>query len=95
MTQKKKAFKNIVRKRENAGNQHFLFSPQNFLPIAKRTSVVKMHFILSSANALSLDQSKNLSFGKQLNIMYLLNTISKVWWEPKRNNGPVLQYMFR
>ena len=27
----KKSFENIVRKRENAGNQHFLFFPQCFL----------------------------------------------------------------
>ena len=43
MTVKKKAFKNIVRKGENAGNQHFLLFPQSFLPIPKRTSVVKLH----------------------------------------------------
>ena len=39
----KEAFQNIVRKGENAGNQHFLLLPQCFLPIPKRTSVVKLH----------------------------------------------------
>ena len=33
MTQKQKAFKNIVKKGENAGYQHFLLFPQCFLLI--------------------------------------------------------------
>ena len=52
-------------KGENSGNQHFLLFLQCFLPIPKRISV----FILSSANAVSLDQSKILSFGKELNTL--------------------------
>ena len=39
MTLKKKAFENIVRKGENAGNQHFLLFAQCFLPFAKQISI--------------------------------------------------------
>ena len=53
-------------KGENAGNQHFLISPQCFLPIPERISVFKLHFCLSFANALNLDQSKDLLSGKEL-----------------------------
>ena len=42
-TLKKKAFKNIVGKGENAGNQHFLFFPQCFLTFSKRISVFQLH----------------------------------------------------
>ena len=35
----KKAFKNIVEKGENAGNQHFLLFPQCFLPFPKEISI--------------------------------------------------------
>ena len=36
MTLKKKAFKNIELKGENAGDQHFLMFPPCFLPISKK-----------------------------------------------------------
>ena len=39
MTLKKKPFKDIVRKGENAVEQHFLLFPQCFLPIPGRVSV--------------------------------------------------------
>ena len=39
-------------KRRNAGNQHFLLSPQCFLPIPKHISIA---FNLSSTNAFNLD----------------------------------------
>ena len=42
-TSGKEAFKNIVGKGENAGNQHFLLSPQCFPSIPKRISVFKLH----------------------------------------------------
>ena len=32
----KKPFENIVEKRENAGNQHFLLFPQCFLPYQRK-----------------------------------------------------------
>ena len=38
MTLRKKPFKNIVRKGENAANQHFLLFPQCFLPIPEQIS---------------------------------------------------------
>ena len=46
-------------------NQHFLLFPQWFLPFPKQKFSVT--FILSPANAFNLDQSKILSFGKELN----------------------------
>ena len=58
MTPKKKPLENIGGKGENAGNQHFLLFPQCFLD--------QPTFDLSSANALNLVMSKNLSFGKEL-----------------------------
>ena len=44
MTLEKKHFESIVGKEENAGNQHFLFLPQCFLPIPIRIFFVfKLH----------------------------------------------------
>ena len=60
----KKPFENIVGKRENAGNQHFLRFQQCFLRFRKQISIFSVTFILSSANAFSLEQSKYLLFGK-------------------------------
>ena len=62
----KKTFENIVRKGENAGNQHFLLFPQCFLPFPKQGLLFYSNFFMSSANAFNLDQSKVLSFGKEL-----------------------------
>ena len=67
---KKKPFENIVGKEENAGNQHFLLFLQCFLPFPP-------FFFLSNisllpTNVSNLDQSKNLSFGKDL-ILYKSN----------------------
>ena len=39
----KKPFENIVRKGENAGNQHFLLFSQCFLPVPRKISVLKLH----------------------------------------------------
>ena len=50
-------------KGENAGNQHFLLFPQCCLPFQYSAK-----FNLSSADAFNLDQSKNLSLGKELTI---------------------------
>ena len=58
-----KHFEKIVRKGENIGNQHFLPFP----PFRTNFSF-SASFILSSTNALILDQSKILSFGKELTI---------------------------
>ena len=41
----KKAFENIVGKRENAGNQHFLLFPQCFLPFPKQISIFQSHLL--------------------------------------------------
>ena len=66
MTKWKKPFENIVGKGENAGNQHFLLFQQSFLSFPKQISIFWVTFILPSANALNLDQSKILSSGKEL-----------------------------
>ena len=49
--------------RKHCGNQHFLLLHNVFYPSENKFSVT---FILSSANALNLDQSKILSFVKEL-----------------------------
>ena len=44
-----KDFKNIERKEENAGHQHFLLFPQCFLPLQKQISIFELsikHFVL-------------------------------------------------
>ena len=64
MTLKKKPFKNSMRKGDNAGNKHF---PTTFSAHPKKNIHSKVVFVLSSANTLSFDQSKNLSIGKELN----------------------------
>ena len=65
-TQAKKPFENIVRKGENAGNQHFLLFPQCFQPIPKRIPVFKLRLICTSARTINLDQSKVFAFGIEL-----------------------------
>ena len=68
MTLWNKSFENTVGKGENAGNQHFFLSPHCFLPFPKQISIFSVTFILLSANAFNLDQSKNLSSGKGLSV---------------------------
>ena len=62
----KNPFENIVGKGENAGNQHFGLFPQCFQLFPKEISIFLSRFFLSSANAFNLDQSKTLSFSKEL-----------------------------
>ena len=64
-TQKKKPFENIVGKGENAVTSIFSFS-HNVFYLSPRIFLFLIIFILSSANAFNLDQSKNLSFSKGL-----------------------------
>ena len=59
-------FENIIGKGENAGNQHFLLFLQCFLPFPKHISIIQVTFILLSASALKLDQSKKLLLGKEI-----------------------------
>ena len=66
MTWKNEPLENIVEKGENAGYQHFLLFPQCFLRFPKQNFNFSVPLLLSSANALNLDQAKNLSFGKEL-----------------------------
>ena len=44
-TLKKKPFENIVGNGENAGKQHFLLSPQCFLPFPKQILIIQPHLI--------------------------------------------------
>ena len=71
MTLSKKPFENIEGKGENAGYQHFLLFPRCFQPF-QRQIIVLSTFTLSSANALNLDQSVILSFGKELTLYHIL-----------------------
>ena len=64
MTLRKNAFENIVGKGENAVTSIFSFSHSVFYDILKTNFNILVTFMLSSANALNLDQSKILSFGK-------------------------------
>ena len=56
----------MVGKGENAGYQHFLLFLSCFLPFQKKNFSFLATLIWSSAHAFNLDQSKNLSFGKEL-----------------------------
>ena len=69
MTLSKKPFENIEEKRENACNQHFLLFPQCFIPYENTKIIILSISIMSSANAFNLDQSKILSFGKEIKIV--------------------------
>ena len=59
-------FENIVGKGENAGNQRFLLFTQCFLPFPYQISIVYLHLFCCLQLLLNLDQSKILSFGKEL-----------------------------
>ena len=60
-------FENIVGTGEKAGNQHFLFFPTMFSTSSETQIIIWTAFKMSSANALKLDWSKILLFGKKLN----------------------------
>ena len=60
------AVEKIVRKGEIVCNKHFLFFSQCFLPYMALISSFKMHFKVSSAICFGLDQSKMLSFDKEM-----------------------------
>ena len=66
MTLKKKTFENIVGQGENAGNQHFLLFPHSFSTLPKTNFSFSVTFSWSSASAFALDQSKILSFDKEV-----------------------------
>ena len=67
---KKEPFGNIVGKEENAGDQHFLLLPQFFLSYPEQ--ILPFGSPLSSANALNLDWSKIVLFGKELKAFSIL-----------------------
>ena len=61
-----KTLENIVGKGENAGLPAFFSFPPMFSTLPKTNFNFSLTFILSSANALNLDQSQISSFGKEL-----------------------------
>ena len=77
---RRKAFKNIVGKRENADNQYFLLFPQYFLPFPKQILSFEVYLICrlqmlliwASLNFLSFEKSSDQSriwlFGKELRL---------------------------
>ena len=68
MALEKKTSENIVGKGENAGNQHFLLYQQCFLPVPEIFQFFShIYVVICKINALYLEQSKNLLFGKELN----------------------------
>ena len=64
---RKKPFENIVGKKENAGNQHFLLFPQCFLSYKRQLQHFEYH--LSSANVFDLGKPKILSSSKGLKLV--------------------------
>ena len=56
-----KTLENILGKRENPGNQHFLLFLPCFLPYLRQLPKFEPHSNLSSANALTFDRPKSLS----------------------------------
>ena len=66
MTLRNRPFENIVGKGENADSQHFLLFSQCLL--CPKTNFNFSIIIIVSANSFNLDQSKNLSFGKELSL---------------------------
>ena len=62
MALRKTASESIVRKGENAGDKLFLLFPLMF------STFPKTNFSFVSTNAINLDKSKVLSFGKELNL---------------------------
>ena len=68
-TSGKKSFSKHCGKGKNAGNQYFLLFPRCFLLFPAQISIFESELFWSSANALNLDKSKILSFGKCLKIL--------------------------
>ena len=67
-TLKWRAFENIVGKGKNADYLQFLLFPQCFLSFSNQISIFHSHLFCHHANAFNLNQSKFLSFGKELNL---------------------------
>ena len=71
MTLGQNPFENFVGKRENAGNQDFLFILQCFLHDQGQISL-SVIFNSSFTNAFNLDQTKVMSFGKGLSNVIIM-----------------------
>ena len=59
-------FENIVRKGENAGDQHFLLFPQCFLPFLIHISIFESHLFCHLQMLSVWAYPKFFSFGKEL-----------------------------
>ena len=86
MKLKNKPFENIVGKGENAGNSIFSFFPHC---TQSMTKIILDNIILKSANAPSLDQSRILLFGKEVNE----NTVRFTYYEIGFNEVTLTTYM--
>ena len=69
----KEAFWKHCGKRRKCWSPAFSPFPTMFSTLPKSNFNFWVTFILSSANAFNLDQSKNLSFGKELKTIYVYN----------------------
>ena len=67
-----KPFENIVGKRRKCWLPAFSPFPTMFSILHKTNFKFSFMFILSSAHAFNVDQSKNMSFGKELNNDFFL-----------------------
>ena len=70
-TLRKKPFKSIVGKGENAGKQHFLLFPQCFLSVPKQCLILKSHLICSLQ---SLSNWTSLKFFAWLRVLTISQT---------------------
>ena len=67
-TPEKKPFGNIVEKRENAGNQHFIPFPTIFSIFTRKNYTISATNKLSSASAFNLGNAEILSPAKRLKL---------------------------
>ena len=61
-----KLLENVLRKGENAANQHFTPFQTMFSTLSKTKIIIKATFDLSSANSLNLVWSKKKLYGKRV-----------------------------
>ena len=96
MTLGKKPFENIVGKRENAGNQHFLLLPKCLLSISNTNFHLDYMYIeMSSANTFKLDWSQFLSLGYRVTLPSIkILVLSKLKAEDKINLTYKLEFDF-
>ena len=77
MTLRKRANENMVGKGKNASNKYFSPFPTMFSNFSKMEIIIWATFMLLTENGFSMEQSKILLFGKELNGMYIVLKIYK------------------